>query len=158
MPSTNGKGDKGEYEKILLPVNGLNDGPVVRLACSLSRLVKRSKCRILVLYVIQVQRSLPLDASVEPEIERAEKTLEDVENQLVECNCEVDTDILQAREVGVAIVDEAMEKKVDLILMDAGYKKRFGASGIGPTVLTVMRDAPCPVIVVRPALTEQEGR
>lgn len=158
MVSSNTKADKGEYERILLPVNGLNDGPAIRLACSLSRLVKRSKCKILVLYVIQVQRTLPLDASVEPEIEKAEKTLEDVENQLVECNCEVDTDILQAREIGVAIVDEAVEKKVDLILMGAGYKKRFGASGIGPAVLTVMKDAPCPVIVVRPALTEQEGK
>jgi nucleotide-binding universal stress UspA family protein len=149
--------EKGEYEKILLPVSGENDTPAVRLACHLSTLVKKSKCHVLVLYVIQVQRSLPLDANIESETSKAEQTLTQVEDQMVDCTCEVDTDILQARDVGVAIVDEAVEKQVDLILMGAGYKKRFGTSGISPTVLTVLRDAPCPVVVVRPALADQEG-
>ncbi|HLC23379.1 MAG TPA: universal stress protein [Dehalococcoidia bacterium] len=158
MSSASTRADKGEYENILLPVSGENDGPAIKLACNLAKLAKRSKCHILVLYVIQVQRSLPLDASIESEIGKAEQTLGQVEDQMVDCPCELDTDILQARDIGVAIVDEAVEKHADLILMGAGYKKRFGASGIGPTALTVLRDAPCPVVVVRPALMDQETR
>ncbi|MBI2957508.1 MAG: universal stress protein [Chloroflexi bacterium] len=158
MSSAVARVDKGEYETILLPVSGENDGPAIQLACNLSKLVKKGKCKILVLYVIQVQRSLPLDASIDPEIQKAERTLSQVEDTLVECNCEIDTDILQAREVGVAIIDEAVEKKADLILMGAGYKKRFGTSGVAPSVLTVLRDAPCPVVIVRPALQDQEGK
>ncbi len=156
--STSNRADKGEYERILLPVSGENDGPAIRLACSLSKLSKKSKCRLLVLYVIQVQRSLPIDATIDREVDKAERTLATIEDQLVDCDCEIDTDILQARDVGVAIVDEAVEKKVDLILMGAGYKKRLAGSGVGPTVLTVLKDAPCPVVVVRPAMIEQEGR
>jgi nucleotide-binding universal stress UspA family protein len=155
MPSSGP--EKGEYEKILLPVSGENDVPAVQLACNLSRMVKKSKCHILVLYVIQVQRSLPLDASIDSEISKAEQTLARIEDQMVDCTCEVDTDILQARDIGVAIVDEAVEKQMDLVIIGAGYKKRFGMSGLGPTALTVLKDAPCPVIVVRPSLADQEG-
>lgn len=158
MSSATARVDKGEYDKILLPVSGENDGPAIRLVCNLARLARKSKCRVLVLYVIQVRRSLPLDASIDPDIEQAEGTLSKIEELMSGCDCEIDTDILQARDVGVAIVDEAVEKQVDLIVMGAGYKKRFGASGIGPTVLTVFRDAPCPVFVVRPGLVDLEAK
>ncbi|MBI2858865.1 MAG: universal stress protein [Chloroflexi bacterium] len=148
--------ERGEYERILLPVSGEDDRPAILLACNLARLAKKSKCKLLVLYVIQVQRSLPIDATIDRELDRAEQALTKVEDQLVDCDCEIDTDILQARDVGVAIVDEAVEKQADLIIMGAGYKKRFGASALGPTVLTVLRDAPCPVVVVRPGLSPQQ--
>jgi len=144
-----------EYERILVPVSGDKmDLAAVRLACHLARFAKKGKCRILVLYVIQVRRSLPLDATIDPEVQAAEQTLGAAENEAADCDCEVETDILQARDVGVAIVDEAVDHKVDLVVMGAGYKTRLGVPTISPTALTVLRDAPCRVLIIRPQLEE----
>ncbi|MEW6034868.1 MAG: universal stress protein [Chloroflexota bacterium] len=141
-----------EYERILVPVSGdSTDREAIKLACSLARSARRSGCKLLVLYVVQVRRSLPLDAHIEAETQKAEQTLGWAENVAsAECDCDVETDLLQARDVGVAIVDEAMEREADLIVMGAGYKKRFGVPAVSPTALTVLRDAPCHVVIIRP--------
>lgn len=161
MANSATKAEKGfEYERILVPVSGdRTDQEAVKVACNLARAAKRSRCKILVLYVIQVRRSLPLDATIEPEVQKAEQTLSQAENMAAaDCDCDVETDLLQARDVGVAIVDEAMERQTDLIVMGAGYKKRFGVSAISLTALTVLRDAPCHVLIIRPTLADVEGK
>jgi nucleotide-binding universal stress UspA family protein len=60
---------------------------------------------------------------------------------------EITTDVLQAREVGPAIVDEAVERGVNLILMGIRYKRRFGQFSLGNVVPYVLKNAPCPVIL-----------
>ncbi|MBI2853719.1 MAG: universal stress protein [Chloroflexi bacterium] len=147
------------YERILVPISGEEtDREVIRLACELSKFAKKAKCKILILYVIQVRRSLPLDAAIEPEVQKAEQSLSEAENvaSACECECDVETDVLQAREVGVAIVDEAIEHQADIILLGAGYKKRLGVATISPTALAVLRDAPCRVVLIRPPLSGVE--
>ncbi len=42
-------------------------------------------------------------------------------------------EILQARDVGTAIVDEAAERRIDLIIMGLGYKRKFGEFDLGQT-------------------------
>ena len=160
MDSSAGRGEKGSgYDRLLVPVNGdATDKDVVGLACTLSKLAKKSKSKILVLYVIQVRRSLPLDASIDPDVQKAEQALVEAENIASEFDCEIETDILQAREVGVAIVDEVIEHQTDVIIMGAGYKKRFGVPTISPTALNVLRDAPCRVIMIRPRSAEVGAR
>jgi len=134
-----------EYGKILVPVSGSEtDEEAVRLAC---RLTKKNKGEIRVIYVITVKRYLPLDAEIESEIRKAEGILDHSERVAEEEDCEVETDLLQAREAGLTIVEEAAERKVDLILMGVKYKKRFGQFSLGDTVLYVLKNAPCCVIL-----------
>ena len=134
-----------EFHKILVPVSGTEaDGEAMRLAC---RLAKKNKARIWAVYIIAVKRSLPLDAEIESEIRKAEEILDHVESVAEEQDYEVETDLLQAREVAPSIVDEAVERGADLILMGVTYKKRFGQFSLGNVVPYVLKNAPCHVIL-----------
>ncbi len=55
--------------------------------------------------------------------------------------------MIQAREAGPAIVDEAAERGIDLILMGVKYKSRFGQFSLGSNVMYVLKNAPCRVIL-----------
>ncbi|MBC8275418.1 MAG: universal stress protein [Chloroflexi bacterium] len=134
-------------ERILVAVSGKEaDVEAVKLACDLA---KKSKAEVYVVYVIEVKRSLPLDAVIDSEIEKAEKVLTRAEDIAADRECEVETDLIQAREAGPAIVDEAVERKVDLVLIGVTYKKRFGVFGLGRVIPYVLEEAPCRVLLCR---------
>ena len=134
-----------ELYKILVPVSGTEaDDEVIRLACELA---KKSKGKIHAVYVITVKRTLPLGAEIESEIKRAEGILEHIEIVAEEQDCEIETDLLQAREAGPTIVDEAVEQKVDLVVMGVKYKMRFGQFSLGDVVPYVLKNAPCRVLL-----------
>ncbi|NOQ17667.1 MAG: universal stress protein, partial [Dehalococcoidales bacterium] len=76
-----------------------------------------------------------------------EEILNHIEKIAIEHNCKIATDLLQAREVGTAIVNEAAEREVDLILMGFAYKRRFGEFSLGEVVPYVLKNAPCRVIL-----------
>ena len=62
-----------ELKRILVAASGNGaDEEAVKLACNLA---KKSKAEVYVVYVIEVKRSLPLDAVIESEIQKAEEVL-----------------------------------------------------------------------------------
>ena len=134
-----------EFHQILVSVIGTEaDEEAIKLAC---RLTKKNKGRICAVYVITIKRTLPLDAEMEPEIKKAEAILDRIGIVAEEEGCEIETDILQAREAGLAIVDEAVERGVDLIVMGVTYQRRFGQFSLGSVVPYVLKNAPCRVIL-----------
>ena len=134
-----------EFHKVLVPIVGTEaDEEAMRLAC---RLAKKDKGKIWSVYVITIKRALPLNAEIEPEIQKAESILDHIEMIAEEQDYEVETDILQGREAGPAIIDEAIERDIDLILMGVKYKKRFGQFSLGDVVPYVLKNSPCPVIL-----------
>jgi nucleotide-binding universal stress UspA family protein len=134
-----------KFNKILVPVTGSEvDSEAMRLAC---RLGKKDKAKIWVVYVITIKRSLPLEAEIESETKKAEDILDNVERVAGEEDYEAETDVLQAREAGPAIVDEAVERGIDLILMGVPYKRRFGQFSLGTVVPYVLSNAPCRIIL-----------
>ncbi|MDD5339024.1 MAG: universal stress protein [Dehalococcoidales bacterium] len=133
------------FKKILVPVSGkTTDEETIRLAC---RLAKKDKGKVLAVSVVAIKRTLPIDAEIESEIKKAEEILDKAENTAVEENFEIETDVLQAREVGPAIIDEALERKVSVILMGIAHKQSFGQFSLGNVVPYVLKDSPCPVIL-----------
>ena len=141
-----------KVRRILVPVNGSRvDSEVVEFACHLA---KKAKAEVFVIYVIEVKRTLPLDAEIRPEIERGEQVLEQAEKVAEGLDCEVEAELLQAREVGPAIVDEAIERGVDLIMLGLTYKKRFGEFNLGRAVPYVLKQAPCRVWLLREPIDE----
>jgi nucleotide-binding universal stress UspA family protein len=65
--------------------------------------------------------------------------------------------LLQARDVGAALVDEATEREADLLILGLPYRKRFGGDfAIGRTIPYVLKNAPCSVWVVRDPMTEEQ--
>ncbi len=134
-----------EFTQVLIPVVGTAaDEDAIKLAC---RLAKKKKSKIWVVYVITIKRSLPLDAEINSEIREAEAILDHMEEVAEEEENEIETDVLQAREAGPAIIDEAAERKVDLILMGIEYKRHFGQFSLGDVIPYVLENAPCPVIL-----------
>ena len=134
-----------DFNRILVPVNGTEaDDEAVRLAC---RLAKKEKGKIWAVYVIAVRRALPLDANIESEVKRAEAILDHTESVAEEEEYQLETELLQAREPGPTIVDEAAEREADLILMGIEYKKRFGQFNLGSVAPYVLENAPCRVIL-----------
>ncbi len=133
------------FKKILVPVVGSEaDEETMKLAC---RLAKKDKGKVWAVSVVAIKRALPLDAEIDSEIRKAEDVLNSVESIAEEEDSEVETDVLQAREVGPAIVDEAVERGVNLILMGITYKKRFGQFSLGNVVPYVLKNSPCPVML-----------
>lgn len=140
-----------EFKRILVPVNGNpTDDEMIGLACMLA---KRSKGQVIAMYVIEVKRTLPLDADLPPESARGESILDRAEQVAEDYDMEIQTELLQARDVGAAIVDEAVERGVDLILIGITYKRRFGEFDLGKTAPYVLKNAPCRVWVARQAIT-----
>ena len=138
---------KERFGRILVPVIGREvDKEALQLACGIA---KDNKSKVDVVYVIEVKRSLPLDAELEPEIRRAEEVLAQAEDAADKEECQVETDLLQARDFGSAIVDEAMERGSDLILMGIDYRKRFGEFYLESSIAYVLKNAPCRVLLLR---------
>jgi len=134
-----------EFHKILVPVIGSQaDEEAIKLAC---RLAKQDKSEVRAIYIITMTRDLPLDAEIEPEIQKAEDILSHIETVAEKQNYKIDTDVLQAREAGPAIVHEAVEREVDLILMGVVYKRRFGEFSLGEVAPYVLKNAPCRIIL-----------
>lgn len=134
---------------ILVPVNGgTTDDEAVALACETGR---RNKAEVYAIYVIQVKRTLPLDVDLPPEAARGDAVLARAENVAATFSVTLRGEILQARDVGTAIVDEAIERRVDLIVMGIAYKRKFGEFDLGQTAHYVLRNAPCRVWLARAA-------
>ena len=128
-----------------MPVSGTEaDDEVIRLACELA---KKSKGKIRAVYVITVKRNLPLEAEIHSEIRKAEDILKHIESIAEEHGFRIETDLLQAREAGPAIVNGAVEREVDLILIGIAYKTRFGEFSLGDVAPYVLKNAPCRVIL-----------
>src|SRR5207249_4427221 len=94
-----------DLRRILVPVKGYEiDVDAIELAC---RMAKPVKGTVHAIYVIEVKRTLPLDAEITPEIAQGEEVLSRAERTALAHGCQLHTDLLQAREVGPAVVDEA---------------------------------------------------
>ncbi|MBI2855889.1 MAG: universal stress protein [Chloroflexi bacterium] len=138
-------------DNVLVPVQGNgSDDEALRLALDLT---KGSKAKIYALYVIQVKRELPLDAEIPEETAKAEQVLHHLEQLGKELKCPLEATLLQARDVGPAIVQEAVEKSVGLIVMHMPYRKRYGSFSLGDTIPYVLKNAPCQVLLSREAMT-----
>jgi nucleotide-binding universal stress UspA family protein len=134
-----------DFHKILVPVSGTEaDDEAIKLACELA---KKSKGKIRAVYVITIKRTLPIEAEIASEIRKAEEILDHVETVAEEQDCEIETELLQSREAGPTIVDEAVEQEADLVLMGIKYKWRFGQFSLGYVVPYVLKNVPCRVLL-----------
>lgn len=143
--------------RAVVAVNGgAADERIVRIACELAR---PSKAGLVVVHVVEVGWSLPLEADIAAGSEDAQRVLDLAEGVAEAERMKVETVLLQARDVGAAIVDEASERGADLLILGLPYKKRFGGDfAIGRTVPYVLKNAPCTVMVIREPMTEESIR
>jgi nucleotide-binding universal stress UspA family protein len=133
----------------LVPIKGLpSDDAAIRLACQIA---KSTKARVVAIHVIEVQRNLPLDSENETQLQRAEVLLGHAEQVARAVRGTLETDLLQARVAGVALVDETAARQADLIVMGIPYRSPLGDFQLGTTTLYLLKNAPCPVWLCREA-------
>jgi nucleotide-binding universal stress UspA family protein len=133
------------FHRILVPITGTEaDDETMRMACWIAR---KDKSKLYAMYVITIKRSLPLEAEIESETRRAEGLLDRMEKIAEAEDYQLETDLLQAREVAPTIIDEAVERKIDLILMGVKYQRRFGQFSLGSIVPYILKNAPCQVML-----------
>jgi nucleotide-binding universal stress UspA family protein len=139
-----------KFYRILVAVDGGDaDKDAIQMAC---RLARETKGRVFVVHIIEVKRSLPLNAELQGNAEQGERILRRAQDCADEHDCKIETDLLQAREPGPAIMTEVVEKEIDLVLMGMSYRTKFGQFEIGDTIPYVLKNAPCRVMVLRQPL------
>ena len=62
-------------------------------------------------------RNLPVDAEVNEATTKGEEILKAIEELTQDYSCEIEAELLQARQVGPAVVQEAAEREVDTIVL-----------------------------------------
>ncbi len=91
---------------------GRTDRPIVALAAELARI---GQAELVGIHVVEIDWTLPLDADVAGRSEDAQRVLDIAETTAEAHKYKMDTVLLQARDVGAAIVDEATERAADLV-------------------------------------------
>jgi len=133
---------------ILVPLLRMNEATdrIVALAAQMAR---QRNGNVEALAVIEVPFTLPLNAYVEQDEKLAFEALNRAESVATSVAVRINKRILKARSAGLAIVREAEEKGIDLILIaNAPVRVRGNIQQIDPTVEYVMRNAPCEVLVL----------
>jgi nucleotide-binding universal stress UspA family protein len=137
-------------------VVALTGGPVdnetVRIAVELAR---PTKAELVGVHVVQVDWKLPLDADVAGSSEEAQRVLDQAESLAERLGQRMESVLVQARAVGAAIVDEAVERDADLLILGLPYRTKFGGDfALGRWILYILKNAPCAVWVVREPMPE----
>ncbi len=126
---------------------GPTDASVVRLALEVAR---PSHAELIAVHVVELDWTQPLDADVAERSEEAQQVLDAAEGIADQIHCKLESVLVQARDVGAAIVDEASARNADLIILGLPYRTKFGGDfAIGRTVPYALKNAPCAVWVLR---------
>jgi len=108
-------------------------------------------------HVVEIDWTLPLDADVAGRDEAAQRVLDIAEATAEASRFRLETVLLQARDVGAAIVDEATERGADLLICGLPFKRRFGGEfTVGRTIPYILKNAPCAVWVIREAMPKEQ--
>jgi nucleotide-binding universal stress UspA family protein len=142
------------FTSALIALNGSSTDRL--LIETVVELARPSKAEVVAVHVVEVDWTLPLDADLAGSSEEAQRTLDVAEAVAESRGYQLESVLLQARDVGAALVDEATERGVDVLVVGLGYRKRFGGDfAIGRTVPYALKNAPCTVWVVREPRPEE---
>lgn len=135
------------WRRILVPTVGeVYSDRAIEMAC---RLGSQQKVTIFLAYVVEIPRTLALNARLEEADKRAAEILGQAAEIVKLSGLEVETIVRRARQAGEEICDLADRLDVDVIVM--GIRTRVGASEMifGRTSDMVLRRAPCEVLIDR---------
>jgi nucleotide-binding universal stress UspA family protein len=147
-------------EPVKRAVLSLDGGPtdelVIECGCKLAR---ADRSELVAIYVLRVDWSHDLDDELEEQREDASRALDLAEGMAETEGVPLESQLLQARDVGAALVDEAVALGADAIVMGLPYKVRFGGDfALGETIPYVFKNAPCRVFVVREPVAASDER
>jgi len=123
-----------------------------------SELAKPLHAELVAVHVVEIGWSLPLDADIAGRSEEVQQILDAAESVAEDAKMRLEPVLLQARDVGAALVDEASEREADVLVLGLPYRKRFGGDfAMGRTIPYVLKNAPCAVWVVREPMPDEQA-
>lgn len=131
----------------LVPVDG-SEAAFSALAVA-ADLAKKHKAALHILHVIEVPRALALDADLSAQVEFGETVLHRAERIASEFGVRAESDLLQARQAGHVVVDEARERRAEVIVLGVQYHRPLGRFELGRLPQYVLEHATVPVWVIR---------
>jgi nucleotide-binding universal stress UspA family protein len=127
-----------------------------RLIRLVAELAKVNKANLIGVHVVEIDWSMPLDMDVAGGLEDIQQILDVAEATAESAGVKLEPVLLQARDVGAALVDEAVERDADLLVVGLAYRTKFGGDfAIGRTIPYILKNAPCAVWVVREPIREE---
>jgi basic amino acid/polyamine antiporter, APA family len=137
---------EAQYSSILVP---LKLGPIgEEMVATAVKLAQESGASVWALHVIRVPMERPLEDELADEEENAAAALAEAQLLGADHGVEVKGKTVRARSIGAAIVEQAKELGVDLIVVGSAPKWRRQSRFFSPTVEYVLKKAPCEVLVV----------
>jgi len=137
---------EAQYSSILVP---LKLGPIgEEMVATAVKLAQESGASVWALHVVRVPMDRPLDDELADEEESAAAALAEAQLLGADHRVEVKGKTVRARSIGEAIVKQAKELGVDLIVVGSAPKWRRQSRFFSPTVEYVLKKAPCEVLVV----------
>src|SRR5206468_6332543 len=97
-------------------------------------------------YVLKVPEQLPLDGGLEEQEQEARRVLEVARMQARVAGCRVRCRLIRTRNPGRAIVEEADDRRSDLIYLSTEHAPSEEKL-LGPTIRYVLAHRPCRVVV-----------
>jgi nucleotide-binding universal stress UspA family protein len=143
------------FRRALLALNGgPSDTRIVQLVAA--QAARSKDVELIAVHVVEIDWTLPLDADIAGRSEEVQRVLDVAEATAETYRQQLEPVLLQARDVAAAIVDEAIERAADLLVVGLPYRKRFGGEfAIGRTIPYILQNAPCTVWVVREPMSEE---
>ena len=136
-----------ELERILVPMK-LGDIGEEMVATAIA-LARESNAEIEAITVVRVPRRFELEGDLPPDVAaRVEASLDEARALGTDHGVEVHGDVVRARSIGHAIVEEAQRRGSDLIVLGSSARWRRQSRFFSPTVDFVLRNSPCEVLVV----------
>ncbi len=135
-----------EYRTIVVPV--VRTGETEEALVAAARLAAERGATVVVITVIEVPLSLPLDAEMPEEQAEAEALLDDAQALVESYGVRAVTRLVRARRAGPAIVEEARRRNAELVVLGAPRRAVAGRRRLfGGTVDYVLRESPCRVLI-----------
>jgi APA family basic amino acid/polyamine antiporter len=133
------------YDQLLVPVRDtVVSEEMMVLACQLAT---ERNSSIDALYVIEVPLNLPIDASLPEERQRAGRILERAAQAADMFNVKLTPVVVTARSAGRAIVEEAIARRSEVIILGSQSKRRIADKVFGRTIDYVLDNLPCEAII-----------
>lgn len=139
-------GDKATGDVAVVVGGEQLDTNLVYLGCQLAKGARR---RVHLVHIIQVPRTLPLNAVMEQKSDQADKLLNLAMQIAEKVGCEAVAEIVQARDAGPAIVDEARDHDCSLILIGLVRHGKQVSDDTSKAVQYVLTNSPCRVWLVQ---------
>jgi basic amino acid/polyamine antiporter, APA family len=135
-----------DFDRVLVP---MKLGPIgEEMVATAVALAKERGARVDALFVVVVPLDRQLDAPLYDLEEQAAASLAEAVLLGEEHGVHVEPVTVRARSLGRAIVDQAVERESDLIVVGSSPRWRRQSAFFSPTVDFVLRSAPCEVLVV----------